>query len=283
MSQKKVYAMYVKRFERFLCRVAELYLKLAKRYLPDDYLVRAVGKREAINLSEFRRIADEGFNIKLKPMTNDIDSMFGKHLSIQTALQYGSSDMPMSAKGKLLRSMPFLGEDSLFGELTITDENIESDILALDRGEYRPALPTDEHPIYIKRLNHRTKQNDFRLLPPEIQQMYSQKIQQHTEAESEQLRKMKEMQADYWPTGGGLVKVDLYGKDGKRMLMPQESLQKLVQVLEQQGTQQEILQQLDQQNQLQVLQAASNMPQNQQMPPAQPEAAGPGLLSQQPA
>jgi predicted patatin/cPLA2 family phospholipase len=67
------------------------------------------------------------------------------------------------------------------------------------------------------------------------------------------------------------------------MLMPQESLQKLVQVLEQQGTQQEILQQLDQQNQLQVLQAASNMPQNQQMPPAQPEAAGPGLLSQQPA
>lgn len=267
LSQRKKYQIYVRKFERFLCKNAELYLKLAKRYLPDDYVIKAVGKREFVNLAEFRRIADEDFNIKLKPMSNDIESTMGKQLNINTVLQYANKDLPPSARGKILRAMPFLNEDQIFSDLTIDDENIESDILALDRGEFRPALEIDKHDLYIERLNHRMKQSDFRLLNPQIQQMYQAKLQQHIELKAQEAMRLKEMQAEYWPTGGGLVKVDLYDQKGKRMLVPQEALQKLVKVLEDQGTMQNQLQQMDMNNQLQLLQAASQSP----MPPQDPQ------------
>lgn len=267
LSQRKKYQIYVKKFERFLCKNAELYLKLAKRYLPDDYLVKAAGKREYINISEFRRIGDEDFNIRLKPMSNDIESLMGKQLNINTVLQYASKDLPPSAKGKILRAMPFLNEEEIFSDLTLDDENVESDILALDRGEFRPAQEIDKHDLYIERLNHRMKQSDFKLLNPQIQQMYQAKLQQHVELKAQEAMKIKEMQAEYWPTGGGLVKVDLYDANGKRMVMPQAALQHLAEVLEKQGLLQQQMQQLESNNQLQILQAASQS----QLPPQDPQ------------
>lgn len=282
LSQKKKYAMYVRKFERFLCKNAKLYLELAKHYLPDDYLIKAVGKREYVNLAEFRRIDDDGFNIKLKPMSEDVDSMFGKHLSIQAALQYASKDLPPGAKGRLLRAMPFIGEDNMFDELTITDENIESDILALDREEYRPANPSDEHAEYIKRLQHRMKQSDFKLLSPIAQGMYQQKLMEHQEAAAEQARQLKMAQSEFIPTGGALITCSVHipdpAKPGqtKQLRLPYEALMHLVKLLESQGSSQEALEQMDQQSQLQVLQMAMNQP--QQMQPALPQAAGDQML-----
>lgn len=278
LAQRKKYAMYVRKFERFLCNVAKLYLRLARHYLPDDYIIKAVGKREAINIAEFKATSEEGFRIKLKPMSNDIESMMGKQLSINTVTQYFGKDLPENVKGKLLRAMPFLNEDQMFNDLTLDDENIESDILALDRGEYRPATPADKHDLYIARIGNRMKQSDFRLLTPQSQQMYAQKLQEHVKAQAEQVKQLKQMEAGFIPTGGGLVKIDLYGADGKRMLAPQEALNDLMKKLEAQGTMQAQLQQMNQANQLQVLQQ-SQLNSQQQGPP-QPQA---GVLQQQSA
>lgn len=275
LQKRKKYSIYVRKIERFLCKTAKLYLMLAKRYLPDDYVVRAIGKREAVNLAEFRNIDDDGFNIKLKPMSNDIESMMGKQLNINTILQYAGKDLSAGTRAKVLKGMPFLNDDYMFGDELLDVENIDSDILALDRGEYRPAAPTDNHELYIKRLQSRKKQNDFKLLPPQVQQMYDRKISEHEQAQAMQLQQLKELEAGYWPSGGPLVKIDQYDpKTGKRMLVPQEALMKLVQILEQQGTQQDALQQLDAQNQVQIMQAAEAMSQQQQMQPPMPQAPG---------
>lgn len=261
LAQKKKYVLYAKKFERFWCRVAKLYLCLAKYYLKDDYLVKAVGRSEAVNLAEFKNIADEDFNFKVKPVSGDIESMMGKQLNINTILQYAGKDLPTSVRGKLLNAMPFFNKEQIFSDLMIDDENITSDILALDRGEYRPAIEIDKHTLYIERLNNRMKKKDFATLPLQVQQMYKQKLQDHTQFQAQQEMKLKELEQGYWPTGGGLVKVDIYGQDGKRILLPQEALQKLVQVLEQQGSAQRNLQQLDDQNQIQILDAAQRMSQ----------------------
>jgi hypothetical protein len=284
LSQKKKYAMYTQKFERFLCEIAELYLKLAKRYLPDTYLVKAIGKRDFVNIQEFKRIADEGFNIKLKPISSDIDSMFGKHLSIQAALQYGSSDMPASVKAKLIRSLPFIGDSRIVSEMTLTEENIENCILALDRGEFSPARLNDEHDKFVAALNHRMNQSDFKLLPPQVQEMYQVRIDQHNQLMAEQTAQLKAMQSEFIPTGGALVTCSVQIPDKatgkpKQLRLPYESLMHLVKILDSQGMSMDMLEQMDQQQQVDVLQKAAqlmNQPQApasgqmQEYPPSEP-------------
>lgn len=265
LSQRKKYAMYVRKFERFLVEVAKTYLQLAKRYLPDDYLIKALGKREAINIAEFKRVDDNGFNIKIKPMSEDIDSMMGKQFNITQTLQYVGKDLPKEVQGRLLRMMPFLNQEQVFDYMTLDDENIDSDILALDRGEYRPANREDKHPLYIARLTHRKKQADFKLLAPEIQELYEIKINEHRQFEAQIAAELQQAQAGFIPTGGGLVKVDFYGPDGKRITLPYESIQWTVQKLEQQGLKQQELQLMDNQDQARILQAAQALNQQQSM------------------
>lgn len=274
LSQKKKYAMYVQKFERFLSEIAGLYLKLSKRYLPDNYLVKAVGKRDFVNIAEFRRIEDDGFNIKLKPISNDIDSMFGKHLSIQAALQYGSSDMPPGVKAKLIRSLPFIGDNRIVAEMTLTEENIENCILALDRGEFQPANPADKHEQFIEALNNRMYQSDFKMLHPQIQQMYQMRIQQHQQIIAEQAAKLKAAQAEYIPTGGALITCSMHVPDpktgqSKQLRLPYEALMALVKQLEAQGTSMDMLENMDQQQQVEIMQRAQAMNASQGIPPNQ--------------
>jgi hypothetical protein len=269
LRQRRKYAIYVKKFERFLSNVAILHHKLAQRYLPDDELIKAVGKREAINIAEFRNIAEDGFNVKAKPMSNDIDSMMGKNLNIMSVLQYIGKDLPQNVKGKMLRAMPFLNDDMMFSDLTLDDENIDSDILALDRGEQRPAQEGDNHELYVARLSHRMKQSDFRMLPPQVQQMYQQFKDAHMQAMAMQVQKLKEQEASFIPSGGGMSKVDIFGQDGKRIVLPIESIQWLIKQLEAQGTGQKQLQQLDQNSQMQVLEKAQQLQPTPQQQPQQ--------------
>lgn len=272
LAQRKKYSLYVRKFERFLCNVAKTYLEMAKIYLPDDYVINAVGKREQINIQEFRSIEDQGFQVKLKPMSNDVESTMGRQLNINQILQYIGQDLPANVRGKIIRGMPFLNQDQMFNDLTINDENIDSDILALDRGEMRDAQVNDEHELYISRLTHRTKQNDFRLLDPKIQEMYQTKIQQHTDIAAEKVRQLKEMESEFIPAQGTLVKVDIYEetRPGKieRAVMPMDALQWLKQKLETQGITQQQLQMQSPENQVNIMQAglqqAQQVPQNQE-------------------
>lgn len=267
LSQRKKYARYAKKFERFLSNVAKTYLMLAKRYLPDDYLINAVGKREQINLAEFRDISDEGFNIKLKPITGDVESLLGMQFNLSQTLQYVGKELPKEEIGRLIRRMPFLSQEEAVDYLTIDDECVEADILAMDRGSYRPAQPEDNHDIYIKRLSHRMKQNDFEFLSPKIQQAYVTKKQEHEQLKSQQLQELQAAQSGFIPSGGAAIKLDVYGPDGKRMTVPYESAQWLVQRLQQQGLSQEALQMQDQQTQLEILKTAIDLNQQNGMGP----------------
>jgi hypothetical protein len=90
------------------------------------------------------------------------------------------------------------------------------------------------------------------------------------------------MEAEFIPTGGALITCSVHIPDPanpgktKQLRLPYEALMHLVTQLESQGTSQEALGQLDQQNQIAVLQHAMN--QQQQMQPALPQAAGDQML-----
>jgi hypothetical protein len=205
LQQRKVYSLYVRKFERFICNVAKLYLLLAQQYLPDDYVIQAIGRREQVNLPEFRRIQSAGFNIKLKPMTQDIESIMGRQISATTALQYGGDDIPKHVKGLLMKNLPFLNTEQALDFMVIDIRNIESDILALDRGEYPQSRATDPHDLYIQFLNKRMKEGDFRFLPPQIQQSYERKLQEHTQLAAQEIQKLKAMESEFIPSSGALV------------------------------------------------------------------------------
>ena len=54
LKEKLKHAPYASKFERFLCDDWKIYIELAKHYLDDDAIIKHVGKREAINIKEFK-------------------------------------------------------------------------------------------------------------------------------------------------------------------------------------------------------------------------------------
>ena len=254
MSQRHKSTRYVKKFSRFLIQMCETYLLLAKRYYDDERIIRAIGRREAVNIAEFKSIQDEDFQIQLEPMSQDIESAMGRQLQINQLLQYVGQTIPEETLGRLIKHMPFLNDDPISNDLTLEDDNIESDILALDRGEYRPPMPHDDHVRHVKRFTHRTRQNDFKLLPPEIQQLYHQRIAEHNQMESEQAEELRRRQAEFIPMDGPTTKFDFKDpRTGERAEVPFVAAQWLVEQLEKQGLTQERLQQLSVQNQIDIL------------------------------
>lgn len=278
LSQNKKYVLYAQKFERFLTKVSKLYINLAKHYYDDNTLIRAVGRREMLNIAEFRNVSEMNYRVKAVPVTDNIDSMMGRHLSIEKALQY-AGDLPEHVRGQLIKDMPFLSTTKNLDALTLTVENIESDILALDRGEYRPARPNDKHELYIEMLTNRTKQGDFNFLPPQVQQMFEQRINEHQQIMADQIRQRKAMEDSIIPIAPPYVKVDIYenvvGKDGLptnkvvKKTLPMGAIMWLIQRIEDQGQSQQQLEMLSSdQSQLDVLrQAGLIQPSSPQTPP----------------
>jgi hypothetical protein len=182
LRNKKRFAIYAEGFESFLVDLFTLFLKLAKQYYPDDRIIRAVGRSEALNIAEFKNTSDMDFSLKLEPMSDDVESMLGKQIQFNHILQYIGQQLPKETIGMMMRAMPFVNQEEAFIPMLQDYDNIKSDILALDRGEFRPASPSDNHELYIPALETRMKKGDFRLLPPQIQQMYLMKKKQHEQA-----------------------------------------------------------------------------------------------------
>jgi hypothetical protein len=259
LSAKQKHSQIAKKFEHLLCETWQIYIDLAKNYLDDNDIINRVGKREAINIAEFKASRNDGYRIKAKPVSGTIEEMQGNAMEIRTILQYVGKDLPKTVIAKLVNRLPFLSKESVMGELLLTEKNIDNDILALDRGEWVEAMKDDEHVEYIRRLKARIKSGDFKTLDPQIQKMYQDRLQQHIQFSAELAAELKEAEAGFWPMDGGLVKVDLYDAKGKRMLMPQAALVKLQGLLEKQGAGQDQLQQLDQDSQSQIQQQALQM------------------------
>jgi len=282
LRDKKRFSLYVEKFESFLKDVASIYLQLARHYFDESRIIRAVGRREAINIAEFKNVQDMDYQIQLEPMTDDAQTLMGKQIQLNHLIQYVGNQLPPETLGKIVRVMPFLNKEQILDDLTLDDDNITNDILALDRGEYRPAMKDDNHTLYIRRLKNRTKQSDFKHLDQGIQELFWKLIGEHEQLEAEKQRALAEAQAGFIPTGGGLAKADLYEDDptspGKqrRALFPIESLMWLKKRLEDQGLAQQQLQIMNDQSQLEIMQQIQSGMINQ------PDSGQPSVVPMQP-
>ena len=91
IKDKKKFSLYGEKFERFLSKVCETYLELAKAYFDENMLIPAIGRAEYINIPEFKTQDPLFTRIKLEPMSEDINSMMGKTLQLNHFLQYAGN------------------------------------------------------------------------------------------------------------------------------------------------------------------------------------------------
>lgn len=264
-SQKKKNKRYIKRFENFMKKVAQTYIQLAKVHLPEDAVINAIGRKEQINIAEFKNSDELCYQVKVIPQSEDIETKMGKQIALNHLVQYTGANMSKEDLGKLVRLMPYLNMEEGLEDLTIDYDSATNMILALDRGE-PPVVSQYDDPTYmIKRLTGRVRAADFKFLAPPIQMAYAHTIQMYEQIKEQQAKALQLAQSGYIPTGGYLVVCDMYVSDpkdpesSKRVRVPYEALRWLIEKLEAQGSG---LQDLEQMNQGALAQMAAHMAQN---------------------
>jgi len=249
---KQKFAIYGQKIERFLMKVAETSLRIAKASASDEELVPAIGKAEYINIPEFKNTQDLHYQIRLEPRTDDIESQFGKQITLNHIMQYVGPSLGKEEVGQMIRLSPFLNREKMFQRFTQKYDNAVNDILALDRGKERPVRRYDDHKYCIETLTYRMGQPDFEQLDPRIQELYQRKLTEHEQAQAYTLQEIQRAEAGFIPTGGFLVSCDFYQADPanpsktKRVRVPSEALDWLIKQMKLQGTEQEALEQLPQ-------------------------------------
>lgn len=277
MSQQAVYKPYVQKFEKFVLDICELILQLARHYLSDDAIIAAVGKQEAINIAEFKSTIPLQYQVNVEPMSDSIDTMLGKQMTFTHLLQYVGKNLEKEDIGRMMKNMPFVNNEEMFGDMTLNYQNVTNDMLALERGEQVQVQPNDDNEYYIKRLDNRIKQADFRLLDPMIQQNYMMFKQQHQQESVRKVEEIRRAQSEFIPTGGALMTVQMHmpdpdGKGTKQVRLPYQSLQWLIQHLESQGMGLDQLEQMDQGTQAEMAQMfMQGLQQGQQQMPVLPQ------------
>lgn len=276
---KNKFAIYGSKFERFYIRVIKTALQVAKHSVSEEELVPAIGRSEYISIAEFKNTKDLNYQIKIKARSEDIESQFGKQLTLNHLIQYVGPNLAKEDIGMMIRQSPFLNEEEMFSRFTQKYDNITNDILAMDRGTFRPPRQFDDHAYIIEALTNRMSKGDFERLPFVIQQLYQRKLQMHEQAKAQQLQDIQRSEAGFIPSGGYLVACDFYiGAPGdptnvKRVRIPSESLSWLIDKLKSQGSQ------LDQMQNLPMAAQAQIGQMTQQQQPA--TAGGGASLPQQ--
>lgn len=240
-SQKKMYKRHIKKFESFLKRVCRLYLRMAKHYLSDDAIVFAVGKKERINISEFKNTNDINTEVVVDARSDDVETLMGKQLVMNHLIQYTGNQLSREDIGKLIKNMPYanVGED--FSDFTLDYDTSTNLILALDRGEMPEINQTDDQVYIVKKLNARMNQSDFNQLHPYIQQNYK----RQRDARNNLINIMKQQlimdNQGMIPMTGALVDSGVWIPDPedasktKRLRLPQDAVYWLYQKLQRQG------------------------------------------------
>lgn len=251
IREKKKFVIYGEKFQEFMVAVAKAGLRLAKAYFPADAMIPVFGRKELVNIPEWKSSDDLCYQIVVEPQTEDAETKMGRQLSLNHILQYAGNSLEPSDMGKVIRSMPYVNEEEIFSDLTIDYDNATNDILAMDRGQFVPPNKHDNHEYIVKRLVHRMKQADFKFLSPQIQQMYDAKLAQHEKAIVIAEREKQAAASGYIPSGGYLISCDFYvpsadpTKLPKRARVPFEALQWLLKKLEEQGMSQKAIQAMD--------------------------------------
>jgi hypothetical protein len=258
MRQKKRFSTYAEKIEEFLCSLTEICLELYRNYASEQMISEAIGRSEVGNVSEFKNQNKLCYQIKIEPTGDDIETKLGKQLVLNHALQFVGNKLEKEDIGKLMRAMPYGNFDESFGDLTMDYDSATNMILSIDRGEYPAMNKHDNHEYFIKRLVSRTRQADFKMLPPQIQQAYDQRLQEHNLQIQQNLQEIQAMQSDAIPTGGYMVTLDVYVPDpfdptkSRRARLPYEAVNWLIQQLERQGKTLEQLEAMNQGNLAQI-------------------------------
>lgn len=209
VKDQKKFSMYAEKFEHFLKRVCKLYLKLAKEYFDEETLVPMVGKSEFVNIAEFKNTRDIDTNIKVVPMTDDINTMFGKWMSINHMIQFSSTQLGKEDIARIARNLPFGNFEESFKDLTLDYDLADNFILAIDRGEQPQPGLNDNKEYMAKRLSNRMRQPDFPMLPPEIQQYYQMALNQYQQMLAQDKAELQRAESGFIPTTGPLIRTDL--------------------------------------------------------------------------
>lgn len=263
-SQKKKFKSFIKRHERFLKDVCMLHGELAKRYLPDNYIIQAISRSEAINISEFKNTSDMGTQVMVEEQSEDLETKFGRQLQVQQALQYVGAKLEPEMIGALLESTQTGMPKSVTSDLTLKYDTATNLILALDRGQdFNVGMYID--PDYmIKRLEKRMTEADFQMLPPQVQMLYEDKKQLFADLKSKNLIELQRLEQGLIPTGGGLVSMDFYVPDpnspGKlmRAKAPQQAIAWLFSQLDSQKWVLDPMQDLSQGSQAEIANKATS-------------------------
>jgi hypothetical protein len=258
IKNKKKFMIYSAKVERFLTKMWEVSLELCRGYMDENHLIPMIGKKEYVNIMEFKNSDKRGTRIKVEPMSDDMDTMLGKQLLINHVLQYAGTNLGKEDIGKLMRVSPFSNEQEAFEDFTIDYDCATNDILALERGEQPAVNPYGNMEYTVNRLTHRTKQADFKMLAPEIQENFNLYIVALEDAIMEKERAIQRLKSERIPTDGFLVTVQLKRTDpetGKQdnIRLPYSTVQWVVDALEQQGS---TLEALDAMNQGALAQAS---------------------------
>jgi hypothetical protein len=242
MKDKKKFVKYVEKYEQFEIDLFSTLLQMAKHYLEPGMIIRVAGRSETMNIPEFKDTSDMGFEIKIVPQTGDVESQFGKILSITQTLQYAGGQLDPTQIGSLIKNLPFANDKKIFESLTLDSDNAENIILAMDRGEWIDVTPNENHTFMINALDHRTKKSDFRFMDDVVKELYNKRLTVHQELFSMQQLAKQQMDMGMIPTDGFLVTVNASWPNPannnkvERIKIPSGALEWIVSKLQQQGT-----------------------------------------------
>lgn len=269
LKQKKKFSIYIEKFEEFLVDICQLYLQMAKVYLPDEEIIAAIGRDDAVNLQEFRSSEPLSYQINVEPNSGDVETQYGQQLVFNQILQYTGGSLERKDIGKIIKSMPLANVGDSFEDFLMDEQNADNLVLALERGEEPVVSRFDDNVYMMQRIVNRMRKPDFQYLQEEIQQAFEAYYEAYSEQEVAKQQELQSAQSGYIPTGGYTVKADLYVTDengkNKRAELPYESINWLIEKLEQQGMSQASIESLNEQAKLEL---AQQMNQGAMSPPA---------------
>lgn len=273
MSQSQKFSYYSEKYGEFLVEWCEIFLQLAKIYLEDDEYIAAVGRSETINIQEFKNSSPLNHLIKVEEQNDTIESKLGKQIALNHILQYVGTNLSRDDIGKMITEMPFGNWEESFSDFTIDYQNSKNDFLAMERGEMPMVSPNDDSKYALKQVAKRKKERDFKLLSPQVQQLYAQYEQYHQNKMAEEAAALKAAESQLIPTDGAMIACDMYvanedpSKAPKRVRVPYQALDYLVKTLEKQGMG---LDAMEKMNAAQLAEIAGQMGLTGQQPGAQP-------------
>lgn len=240
MRQQAVYKDYIEKFEEFLVDIFDVTMELTRKYQREEELVEMIGRDDAQNLQEFLRPGKRMYQVKAHGANEDASTLMGRHMTFQSILQYVGKNLKPDDIGKIIRQMPFMNNEEIFDDLTISYDNARNDMLALERGEMPTVNQYDDSEYYVNKLSHRMKQPDFKFLDPMIQQNYQTYMHQHQQVILQKQQAVIDAKNQFIPVGGAMITTSMHmpdpdGEGTKQVRVPYQALQHLIQQLEKQG------------------------------------------------